>query len=78
MTSSAAALRRLSHSTLTLFGLSCSVSLPGYQLPYPGDHFEMELAFLFLWALCEPIRIFLGARSILGTHSVGSHAHSIS
>ena len=23
----------------------------------------MELAFLFLWALCEPIRIFLGAFS---------------
>ena len=25
----------------------------------------MELAFLFLWALCEPIRIFLGAFSRL-------------
>jgi transmembrane protein 216 len=34
----------------------------GYQLPYPGDHYEMELAFLFLWALCEPIRIFLGSK----------------
>mmetsp|Transcript_20029 Transcript_20029/g.63748 ORF Transcript_20029/g.63748 Transcript_20029/m.63748 type:complete len:95 (-) Transcript_20029:280-564(-) len=33
----------------------------GSELPYPDSNFRMEVAFLFLLALVEPCRLFLGA-----------------
>lgn len=31
----------------------------GYNLPYPDDAYEMEFAYLFLYLLIEPPRLFL-------------------
>ncbi|XRB10264.1 transmembrane protein [Pseudoscourfieldia marina] len=34
----------------------------GTQLPYPGDAYSTELAYLFLFALGEPMRLFLTSK----------------
>mmetsp|Transcript_20031 Transcript_20031/g.63755 ORF Transcript_20031/g.63755 Transcript_20031/m.63755 type:complete len:147 (-) Transcript_20031:13-453(-) len=34
----------------------------GSELPYPDSNFRMEVAFLFLLALVEPCRLFLGSK----------------
>jgi len=34
----------------------------GLELPYPNGYYGMELAYLFCWAIIEPVRLFLGSK----------------
>lgn len=41
----------------------------GYTLPYPSNNFGVEFAFIWLYLLIEPVRIFLGSKGNLSETS---------
>ncbi len=62
----------------------------GYNLPYPDDAYEMEFAYLFVYLLIEPPRLFLGSKGnktltsgplyasvLLGAYVIFMHAYYV-